>query len=404
MSTVPTQTANITLNRLDAGTRRPLSCDGSFEPVIGLDGLYADAGGSFVDGFQVGDYVIIVNESTVNMVLMSNDPSIALNGSSVIGPGERATVYFTEADGTYQWDIDLVVKKESAPLHEIVVGTGTGLGSSSYFIYDDTGALNVNLDRADENGGGVVIRSTSTNLSSGYAELTLAENYGQSSFASLKAGDGAGEAAGAPVYLQAGNADSNDAGSVNITAGNAANYGAGGWVNLNAGTTGSVNEDQTKNGGVGLYTKSGSIELLQDGSLNVNGTPGKEGDVLLSHGVGQAASWGRAPWQQLNTKNITDALYVLALDDGLTPTHIRMISAVDCIVQIPLDADVAIPVGATVLVGWTGAGQVTVTGADGVVVNSPDTYKIGRQHGKITLMKVGVNEWDIEGNLEPSIA
>ncbi len=59
-------------------------------------------------------------------------------------------------------------------------------------------------------------------------------------------------------------------------------------------------------------------------------------------------------------------------------------------------------IGSSVLVSWNGGtdGTVTIAGQAGVTLYSPDTLQIARRYGKVTLIKVGQNDWEIEGNLK----
>lgn len=102
----------------------------------------------------------------------------------------------------------------------------------------------------------------------------------------------------------------------------------------------------------------------------------------------------------MTVKNINAASYNIVAADAATPTLVRMTFGTACTVLVPLDEDETIAVGSTVLVGWSGDGQVEIVGADGVTLNSPDSNFIGKKHGKVTVIKVGANEWDLEGNLQ----
>lgn len=106
-----------------------------------------------------------------------------------------------------------------------------------------------------------------------------------------------------------------------------------------------------------------------------------------------------APGSLLTIKTIaTD--YTLDLTDSYN-VLIRIIKATAATVTIPNDATADLPIGSAVLIGWNGLGEVTIVGAGGVTVDTPDTNKIGRRFGKITAIKTGANHWEIEGNLEP---
>lgn len=57
------------------------------------------------------------------------------------------------------------------------------------------------------------------------------------------------------------------------------------------------------------------------------------------------------------------------------------------------------PIGGTLVIGKHAAGDVIFAAGPGVTINSPDLSKISKLNGKATLMKVGPNEYDLEGNL-----
>lgn len=57
------------------------------------------------------------------------------------------------------------------------------------------------------------------------------------------------------------------------------------------------------------------------------------------------------------------------------------------------------PAGGSAIFGQVGAGEVTFVADVGVTINTPNTLSINKLNGKITLIKVSANVWDIEGNL-----
>jgi hypothetical protein len=59
----------------------------------------------------------------------------------------------------------------------------------------------------------------------------------------------------------------------------------------------------------------------------------------------------------------------------------------------------AMPAGGTVVIGKHAVGNITFVAGPGVVINTPDTLVLNKLHGKVTLIKVGANTWDLEGNL-----
>jgi len=92
--------------------------------------------------------------------------------------------------------------------------------------------------------------------------------------------------------------------------------------------------------------------------------------------------------------------YMLQLSDAYD-TLIRITKATPAVVTIPNDSTINMPIGSAPLISWNGIGQVSIGYEAGVTVDTPDTYNIGKQFGKITAIKVGPNHWEIEGNLEP---
>lgn len=68
-----------------------------------------------------------------------------------------------------------------------------------------------------------------------------------------------------------------------------------------------------------------------------------------------------------------------------------------------IDPDFPMPVGGVILIGQFGDGQVSIQAAAGVTINTPEGYDIGKKYGVVTLIKVGPNEWDLEGNLAPAV-
>jgi hypothetical protein len=66
---------------------------------------------------------------------------------------------------------------------------------------------------------------------------------------------------------------------------------------------------------------------------------------------------------------------------------------------IPLNATVAFPVGTSLDILQTGAGQVTIAGAEGVTVNATPGLKLRTQWSSATLFKRAENTWVVYGDL-----
>lgn len=104
----------------------------------------------------------------------------------------------------------------------------------------------------------------------------------------------------------------------------------------------------------------------------------------------------------INTQTGTTVSYQIQASDAAS-TFVRIDSVNPGTVLVPDDTTLNLDVGTNILIGWVGDGQVSVAGLNGnVTINTPDTLKIARKHGKLTLIKVAANMWDIEGNLEPA--
>ena len=57
------------------------------------------------------------------------------------------------------------------------------------------------------------------------------------------------------------------------------------------------------------------------------------------------------------------------------------------------------PIGGSTVFSQNGTGVLTFVAGPGVTINTPSTLSINKLNGKVVLIKVGPNTWDIEGNL-----
>lgn len=86
-------------------------------------------------------------------------------------------------------------------------------------------------------------------------------------------------------------------------------------------------------------------------------------------------------------------------------TSYRKTDSTDVVITIQADQFFganAMPPGGNAIVGKHGPGKLTFAAAPGVVLNYPDSLVITRLHAKVTLIKVGNNEWDLEGHFDPA--
>ena len=58
------------------------------------------------------------------------------------------------------------------------------------------------------------------------------------------------------------------------------------------------------------------------------------------------------------------------------------------------------PDGGSALFSKSGAGNLTFVGAFGVTLHYPDSRTVSKLNAKVTLIKVGPNEWDLEGHFD----
>ena len=67
---------------------------------------------------------------------------------------------------------------------------------------------------------------------------------------------------------------------------------------------------------------------------------------------------------------------------------------------IPLNATVPFPIGTAIKVKQRGTGQITIAGASGVGLEAVGSaYKTSGQHGAVTLTKLFVDTWWVEGGI-----
>jgi hypothetical protein len=106
--------------------------------------------------------------------------------------------------------------------------------------------------------------------------------------------------------------------------------------------------------------------------------------------TGNRFSTTRLPLSETQAGN-----YTLALVDAGCLVPVSSASAVT--VTVPAHADVAFPIGSTLYVAQDGAGQVSIAGANGVVVQSAGGYRVPGQWTDVALHKRDLNTWILKG-------
>lgn len=146
---------------------------------------------------------------------------------------------------------------------------------------------------------------------------------------------------------------------------------------------------------------AGDFTYVQEGTLvNTSWVQTTTGTITVGTSNIVFSQFSGPPTNQGLTINTQASDYMLQLVDAYD-TLVRITKATPAVVTIPNDSTINFPIGSAVLIGWNGLGQVSIAGEVGVTVDTPDTYNIGKQFGKITAIKTGANHWEIEGNLEP---
>lgn len=94
----------------------------------------------------------------------------------------------------------------------------------------------------------------------------------------------------------------------------------------------------------------------------------------------------------------TGTTYTLVLTDAATKL-VSLTNASPITLTVPLNASVAFPVGCTITLTQYGLGQVTVTGASGVVINATPGTKLRTQYSTATLIQIATDEWLLAGDV-----
>jgi len=208
-------------------------------------------------------------------------------------------------------------------------------------------------------------------------------------------------------------------------------YPAGFWVevvNVGANSPGQVSIEAEFGVTVNALSGTMSIELGEYGRLvKVSGvsdtwdlhvfktipTTGTANQVLTSSGSSGSTYWSdKDPTPPLRIMNAGATAFDIgsAYDhhtmyrcDSPTPQVLTVLADASWPDADPYYGSFAntspMPDGGTILIGKRGLGDVTIAAAPGVTINTPSTLTISVQNGKISLTKVGPDEWDVEGNL-----
>lgn len=180
------------------------------------------------------------------------------------------------------------------------------------------------------------------------------------------------------------------------------------WEYLAAGTTGPTGPT----GSTGKYTVSDTAPTGSSGDTWFNSTNGKtylyytdvDGSQWVETGaapvgpIGPTGPTGPTGPDVLTITGATGTTYTFALSD--VGKFVELNNAAAITATVPTNASVAFPTGTLINFIQTGAGQVSVTGATGVTINSEGgKFKLKAQWASAALVKRSTDTWVLFGNV-----
>lgn len=164
-----------------------------------------------------------------------------------------------------------------------------------------------------------------------------------------------------------------------------------------------VVHDNTTAGGHPLARENlSNVPTLVGATASVAGTSGKipvpqAGDQAKY--LSGAGTWTALPSYIVEIQAYSTTAVTLALTDA--EKYLRFTNASAKTLTIPTNATVAFPIGTTISGISTTTGQLTVAGASGVTVNTPETLRLRpKAFVSFVLTKVATDTWDLAGDLE----
>lgn len=152
-------------------------------------------------------------------------------------------------------------------------------------------------------------------------------------------------------------------------------------------------------------TNANSI-AIRDAGAWVYVSP-KEGFIVHIGDTDEIVKWTGSAWAAFSSAggganeiqiNNQTASHTLVIGDA--GSYLRMNVATANTLTVPPNSAVAFAVGTQIPVRQAGVGQTTVAGGVGVTINTAETLKLRKQNSMATLVKVGVDEWDLTGDVE----
>lgn len=134
-----------------------------------------------------------------------------------------------------------------------------------------------------------------------------------------------------------------------------------------------------------------------------SGVAGSAGRVPVPQpGDQNKVLWGDGTWKTLPGLNIhTSSASNTTLVADYINNYVRLTNAGPKSIVIPNHGELPIPVGTTISGMSVGAGQLSFSGSTNVVINTPEGFALRpKPFVSFVLTKIGLNEWDLAGDLE----
>lgn len=144
------------------------------------------------------------------------------------------------------------------------------------------------------------------------------------------------------------------------------------------------------------------ISLNNSGSITAKGSEGEFGQVLTSGGANSAAFWSRPASSTSGVSTIrsgefNDISIGSAQDLNVQIRHcgVKNITLTLQNDSVWYGADSAMPIGGSFTIGKHGFGNILIQAGTGVTINAAESLSLTRPHGKLTLLKVSQDTWDL---------
>jgi hypothetical protein len=146
-------------------------------------------------------------------------------------------------------------------------------------------------------------------------------------------------------------------------------------------------------------------QIIHDGAVGPTGPTGPAGTNGIDGATGPTGPAGptgpSGSIPPLTIKNVGSVSTYQLTEEDLLNRMVRIASAMNQTIPVVVPADDVLDCdpGTRVIISSNGAGILSLQGGSGVAVHSPQSLLIDRKYGRVELIKVGPNEWEIDGQL-----